>query len=162
MYRTVLRWAFFGSWWAFVVLGAIGVLLPVLPTGPFLLLAAACFNRSPPRFHQWLLSTKLFGPLIKNWQQERFIEKRSKRAALVVVAATFSLSVIMVKPIALKPMLAGFWATCTFFIGRLSTVPKSQQMVRDQRAVITWPASLRPKTKPARRRWRMSNIGKTR
>ncbi len=130
MHRAVLRWVLFIVGWLCVVLGAIGVVLPVLPTTPFLLLAAACFDRSSPRFHRWLLSTKLFGPLIENWQRERYIEKRSKRVALVVVAVTFSSSILIVEPVALKWMLVGFWATCTFFIGRLSTIPLSQRRLQ--------------------------------
>ncbi len=137
MHRTVWRWVLFIIGWLCVVLGAVGVVMPVLPTTPFLLLAAACFDQSSPRFHRWLLSTKLFGPMIENWQRERYIEKRSKRVALVVVAITFTSSILIVEPIALKWMLVGFWATCTFFIGRLSTVPRSQRGGSQQSAVVT-------------------------
>ncbi|MEX0623296.1 MAG: YbaN family protein [Saccharospirillum sp.] len=137
MHRAVLRWVLFVAGWVCVALGTVGVVMPVLPTTPFLLLAAACFARSSPRFHRWLLSTKLFGPLIENWQRERYIEKRSKRVALVVVALTFTSSILIVEPIALKWMLVGFWATCTFFIGRLSTIPRSQRGGPQQSAVVT-------------------------
>lgn len=137
MHRTVLRWVLFFIGWLCVVLGAVGVFMPVLPTTPFLLLAAACFDRSSPRFHRWLLSTKLFGPMIENWQRERYIEKRSKRVALVVVTITFTSSILIVEPVALKWMLAGFWAACTFFIGKLSTVPRSQRGMPQQGAVVT-------------------------
>lgn len=129
MRRAALRWVLFIVGWLCVVLGAIGVVLPVLPTTPFLLLAAACFDRSSPRFHRWLLSTKLFGPLIENWQQERLIEKRSKWVALIVVAVTFTSSILIVEPVGLKWMLFGFWGACTFFIGRLSTVPLSKRRI---------------------------------
>ena len=144
MHRLVLRWLLFSVGWGCVVLGAIGVVLPVLPTTPFLLLAAACFDRSS---HRWLLSTKLFGPLIENWQRERYIEKRSKRVALIVVAITFTSSILIVEPLALKGMLVGFWATCTFFIGRLSTVPRSQRQVQPKERLEpyglgTWRVSL--------------------
>lgn len=132
MYRAVLRWVLFVVGWACVVLATIGVLMPVLPTTPFLLLAAACFDRSSPRFHRWLLSSKLFGPLIENWQRERYIEQRSKRVALIVVAVTFTSSILIVEPVALKWMLVCFWAACTFFIGRLSTVPRSRRQLPQQ------------------------------
>lgn len=137
MHRAVLRWVLFMAGWVCVALGTVGVVMPVLPTTPFLLLAAACFTRSSPRFHRWLLSTKLFGPLIENWQRERYIEKRSKCVALVVVALTFTSSILIVEPIVLKWMLVGFWATCTFFIGRLSTIPRSQRGGPQQSAVVT-------------------------
>jgi len=80
--------------WFFVGLGAIGVVLPVIPTTPFLLVAAACFARSSPRFHRWLLDSKLFGPTIRRWQETRTISRRVKATAilmLVVVAGSSAL-----------------------------------------------------------------------
>ncbi|WP_232819297.1 YbaN family protein [Saccharospirillum mangrovi] len=127
MHRWLIRWTVFMAGWLCVGLGALGVVLPVLPTTPFMLLAAVCFARTSPRFHRWLLSSKLFGPLIDNWQRERYIEKRSKRVALIVVAVTFSLSIAVVDPWPLKIMLLCFWLGCTIGIGRLSTVPLSQR-----------------------------------
>ena len=52
-----------------LALGIAGVVLPVLPTTPFVLLAAACFARGSTRFHDWLLAHALFGPMISEWQQ---------------------------------------------------------------------------------------------
>lgn len=113
--------------WLSVTLGVIGIFLPVLPTTPFMLLAAACFAKSSPRFHKWLLANKVFGPLIINWQQERYIEKRTKVRALLVVALTFSLSIYVVPVLYVKYGLVVCWLTCTFFIARLSTVPASKR-----------------------------------
>jgi len=76
-----------------IALGAAGVFLPLLPTTPFLLLAAFCFARSSPRLHDWLHSHRHFGPLIENWNRHGSIDRRTKRVALVVIAATFALSV---------------------------------------------------------------------
>lgn len=135
MHRWLFRWLVFGLGWLCVGLGALGVVLPVLPTTPFMLLAAFCFARTSPRFHRWLLSSKLFGPLIDNWQRERYIEKRSKRVALIVVALTFSLSIAVVDPWPLRVMLLCFWAGCTIGIGRLSTVPLSQRQAATRSAL---------------------------
>jgi hypothetical protein len=66
----------------FVALGLIGVYLPLLPTTPFLLLAAACFARSSERCHQWLLNNPTFGPIIRDWQDRRCISRTSKTIAL--------------------------------------------------------------------------------
>ena len=57
--------------WLAVVLATLGVVLPLLPTTPFLLLAAWCFARSSPRFHHWLLHRSWFGPYLRHWQQHR-------------------------------------------------------------------------------------------
>jgi uncharacterized membrane protein YbaN (DUF454 family) len=72
--------------WLFVALAAIGVVLPVVPTTPFLLVAAACFARSSPRFYRWLIDSRTFGPTIRAWRATRTIPRRAKLSALVVLA----------------------------------------------------------------------------
>ena len=66
----------------FLALAFIGAFLPLLPTTPFLLVAATCFAKSSPRLHQILLNNKVFGPIIYHWQQSRSIPKRAKIIAL--------------------------------------------------------------------------------
>ena len=75
-----------------VALGAAGVVLPLLPTTPFVLLAAWCFARSSPRLHDWLLAHRLFGPLIANWREHRAISRIAKRASLLSMAAVLGIS----------------------------------------------------------------------
>ena len=84
--RFRLVWGFAGL--VFVAVGAIGVILPLLPTTPFLLLAAYSFTRSSPRMHRWLHRHQTFGPLINNWNHYGSIDRRSKRIALVVILLT--------------------------------------------------------------------------
>lgn len=76
----------------FVGLAALGALLPLLPTTPFLLVAAACFAKSSPRMHKMLLANKVFGPMIYHWEQSRSIPKRAKVIALtsIVIATLWS------------------------------------------------------------------------
>ncbi|MEM0988861.1 MAG: YbaN family protein [Pseudomonadota bacterium] len=76
-------------------LGALGVVLPLLPTVPFLLLAAFCFARGSQRFHDWLLSHPRFGPPIHEWRAHGAISARGKIAATCAIAATFSISLIL-------------------------------------------------------------------
>jgi uncharacterized membrane protein YbaN (DUF454 family) len=76
----------------FVGLAIIGAVLPLLPTTPFLLVAAACFAKSSPRMHKMLLDNKVFGPLIYHWETSRSIPQRAKVMALtsMVLASCWS------------------------------------------------------------------------
>lgn len=89
-------WATFG--FLCVALAMIGVALPLLPTVPFLLLAAFCFARSSSRLHNWLMSHRTFGPLILDWQTSGAIRPAAKKAATLSVAAVFGLSVLVSVP----------------------------------------------------------------
>lgn len=77
-----------------VALGVIGAFLPVLPTTPFLLLAAACYARASTRFYNFLLNNRSFGPAILEWQRHRSIPWRTKLWAIALMAATLSSSII--------------------------------------------------------------------
>lgn len=77
----------------FVLLGVIGLFFPVLPTTPFLLLAAACFARSSRRIFNWMLNHPHFGPLIREWREYRSIPYRAKRTALWLIALSFAVSI---------------------------------------------------------------------
>ncbi|MCW5620354.1 MAG: YbaN family protein [Burkholderiales bacterium] len=79
---------------AFVAIGLAGIFLPVLPTTPFLLLAAACYARASRRFYNWLLNNRLFGPTILEWQQHRSIPYRTKLFAIALMAATLTTSIV--------------------------------------------------------------------
>lgn len=76
-------------------LGLLGAVLPLLPTTPFLLLAAFCFARSSPRLHHWLITHPRLGPVIVNWQQHGAIPRRAKRMAVLAILVTFGISVAL-------------------------------------------------------------------
>jgi len=118
----------FSAGWVSFGLGAIGVVLPVLPTTPFMLLAASCFAKTSPRFHNWLLANRVFGPLIANWQTEQYIEKRTKAYSLTLIAVTFCSSILIVDLPRLQIMLLCFWLLCSVMVFRLPTTPKSKRL----------------------------------
>jgi len=88
-----VRLVFAGLGALFLLLGVLGLFLPVLPTTPFLLLAAACFARSSRRIFNWLLNHPQFGPLIREWREHRSIPYRAKRIALGLIALSFAASI---------------------------------------------------------------------
>lgn len=90
-------WAGFGL--LALALGAIGVVLPLLPTVPFMLLAAFCFARSSERLHNWLISHPTFGPSIVDWQDHGAIHPRAKRLATLSVVVVFGISLILQLPL---------------------------------------------------------------
>ena len=71
----------------FFALAALGALLPLLPTTPFLLLASYFLVRSSPRLNDKLLASRTFGPLLRDWQRHRAVQPRLKHATLIVMPA---------------------------------------------------------------------------
>lgn len=88
-----------GVWLAIGLLalgcGLAGVVLPLVPTTPFLLVAAFAFARSSDRLHDWLVTHPRYGSPIRDWRAHGAIGRRAKRLAAVAMLATFSLSVAM-------------------------------------------------------------------
>jgi len=79
--RRIVRWLAFAAGWLFVALGVIGLLLPVMPTTPFLLLALWAFSLSSQRFHDWLYRHPRFGRSLQLWHAHRVIPWRVKLLA---------------------------------------------------------------------------------
>ncbi len=76
----------------FLGLGIIGIVIPLLPTTPFLLLAAACYARSSKRFYNWLLNNKLFGSYIRNYQEGKGIPLKVKRLSILFLWLTIGIT----------------------------------------------------------------------
>ena len=90
-------WLIFGL--ASLALGGLGVALPLLPTTPFVLLAAycfaSCFARFSPVLHDWLLRNPTFGKAIRNWRADRAISRRGKTASVLAMVLSLALSLIL-------------------------------------------------------------------
>lgn len=82
------RWFYLAAGWLAVATGVIGIALPLLPTVPFMILAAFCFARSSPRFERMLLAHKVFGPHILRWRNHGAVSRKGKFAALAGFAAS--------------------------------------------------------------------------
>lgn len=104
----------------FVGLGSAGVVLPLVPTTPFLLLAAYCASRSSPALHAWLYSHPRFGPLLRNWRDHRAISPRTKITGILLIAASGTWMWITVEPLSIRLTVIAFMAFGVVF---LSTRP---------------------------------------
>lgn len=114
----------------FVALGIAGAVLPVLPTTPFMLLAAACYARASVRFYNWLLNSPTFGPTILEWRRHRSIPWRTKLTAIALMATTLGISIIFFVPgMALKSALAVFGVLLAVWMYR---IPSRDRPARHQ------------------------------
>lgn len=105
-----------------VGLGFIGIFLPVLPTTPFLLLAAACYARSSRRFYHWLLNNRWCGRYIRNYREGRGIPLRQKTITIVLLWLAIGYSALFVVPHWwIKLLLAGIAVAVTVHIARIRT-----------------------------------------
>jgi uncharacterized protein len=117
------RQVLLGLGFFFVALAFLGVVLPVVPTTPFLLVAAACFSRSSPRFHGWLLANPLFGPVIRDWQEHRSVPMRAKVLTVIMVGIVGGISVLYFVPV--MPLKIGLAALLLVVVGWVCSHPTS-------------------------------------
>jgi uncharacterized membrane protein YbaN (DUF454 family) len=87
-----VRWLLWAVGTLSLVLGLIGVVLPGLPTTPFILLSAACYAKASPRLHHWLTRHRLLGPMVRDWEQHRSLTRRTKTVAQVSMVLMVGLS----------------------------------------------------------------------
>ena len=90
-----------------LVIGGAGVILPLLPTTPFLLLAAVCYARSSERWYRWLLYNRWFGSYIRNWHEGKGIPMKTKALSILFLILTMGYSAAVVVP---------------FFIGKVALI----------------------------------------
>ena len=106
----------------FVILGVIGIFLPVLPTTPFLLLAAACYFRSSDRFYRWLLNNRILGTYIRNYLEGRGMPMKSKVITLMFLWLTIGLTIIFgIQNTIVRIILVIIALGVTIHISRLKT-----------------------------------------
>ena len=106
---------------AALVLGVIGIFLPLLPTTPFLLVTAACYARASTRLYGWLLGQPSLGPIVVEWQRSRSLPPGVKTRALILVAITFAISIVLVDMLLLRVALVITGAILMVFLTRIPT-----------------------------------------
>ena len=81
-----------------VAIGVVGIFVPLLPTTPFLLLAAACYSRSSKWFYRWLLDNRFFGTYVRNYVKGRGVPLRIKIYTIALLWSTIGLSIFLTSP----------------------------------------------------------------
>ena len=123
--QTLTRWLLMTIGIISVGVGTAGIFLPLLPTTPFLLVAAACFIRSSDRLYQWLLHNRWFGSYIRNYREKRTLPLRAKVTALVLLWTTMTYSIFfLVTNKALQVLLLLIAAIVTIYLFSLKTRPE--------------------------------------
>ena len=108
-----------------LALGALGAVLPLLPTTPFVLLAAFAFARSSRRLHDWLVHHAVFGPLIDNWRRYGAINRSAKTAGILSMAGVFGVSVLLDVSPGVLIVQALVLTACAGFVASRPSPPES-------------------------------------
>ena len=120
--KKVVRALFFIAGTITLALGAIGIVLPVLPTTPFLLVSLTCYLRSSEKMTHWMLTNKYFGKYIKNYQEGKGIPLKTKLFAILLLWITIVYSAFFIVPIwIVQIILFAVAATVTLHLVRLPT-----------------------------------------
>lgn len=118
------------------MLGTLGVVLPVLPTTPFILLAAWCFARSSPRFHAWLLYRSWFGSYLRFWQKHHAMPRGVKPRAILLILLTFAISLWFVQMPWVRIMLLVILACLLFYMWRIPVIDESKKSTEAQQSQL--------------------------
>lgn len=94
----VLRCLYIGAGFVSLVLGLLGLFVPVFPTSPFILLAAALFARGSERFYWWLLNNRYFGKQVRSWRNNEGLTIRMKLLIIAAIAGTLTFSTVIFVP----------------------------------------------------------------
>lgn len=117
--------------WLFLALGVIGIPLPILPTTPFLILAAYFFSKSSKKLHDWLVSNPQFGHLIKDWEHYGAIRPKAKWAATILIIVLFGISFYFVNlSLTIKIILI---ILATIVIGFIQSRPNGPQKIKSKK-----------------------------
>ncbi len=110
-----------------LALGIIGIFVPILPTTPFLLLAAACYLRSSRRLYDWLIGHRLFGRTIRNYLRHKSVDRKTKIFALVLLWLSLTVSAILAPSTIVRILLPLVGIGVSIHLLCLKTMPKGSR-----------------------------------
>ena len=121
--NPALRSLFIALGWFCVASGAIGVVLPGWPTTIWIILATYFFARSSPRFYNWVMNHRVFGPLIRDWRDGKGMTARAKTVAVTTIILTIGVSVTVIPVVWVKLLLLAVMVILCTYLLRLPTKP---------------------------------------
>ncbi|ACF13533.1 protein of unknown function DUF454 [Chloroherpeton thalassium ATCC 35110] len=128
--EKVIRFIYVALGSIFVALAILGIFLPLLPTTPFLLLAAACYAKGSARFYEWLIEHKWLGPYVKPFRSGKGMPLRAKVVTLALMWLAMSTSAIFfIEPISLIATMAAVGIGVTIYLLRMPTFQLSESEV---------------------------------
>ncbi len=143
----LLRWLLAGAGVLSVALGVAGIFLPLLPTTPFLLLAATCFLHSSERLHHWLLHHKWCGPYIRNYRKYKALPASAKFWTLFLLWGTMIYAILFVlDSLALQVLLLSIAVGVTIHVLKLKTLTEEMRLDRAESPLTTKDAKRRTST----------------
>lgn len=119
----LIRSLYFATGIAALIAGGLGVVLPLLPTTPFVLLAAACFAKSSDRFYNAMLRHRIAGPIIADWREHGAMKRKTKHWAAGMMALSFGTSILVLGSLWHRVMLLAMAVILGFFIWRVPVRP---------------------------------------
>ena len=124
-----MRWLWFVGGWVAVALGAIGIVVPGLPTTVFFIIAASCFARSSPRFEQWILDLPKIGPMVRDHRAGLGMPRRAKAWAVGTMVVFAGLSALAVGHPALSLTILALVAIGAWYV--LYRVPTRERVTAE-------------------------------
>ena len=127
-----MRPVFFILGWCFFGLGAAGVVVPGLPTVPFMLVALWLFSKSSGRFHDWLYSHRVFGPSLQQWRAHRVIPLKAKVLAVITMTASLAYMTLIADIDTRTVVAAGLvmLLAATYILAQPSRAPEQAELPR--------------------------------
>ncbi len=104
-----------------LVIGAVAIVVPLLPSTPFLLIAAACYARASERLYRWLIAQPAIGRIIVEWQASRTIAPEVRRNAMLTVVVSFGISIVIIDALVVRAVLLAIGVLVLWILSRIPT-----------------------------------------
>ena len=115
--KTTLRYSWLVLGWVSLIVGIIGLFVPLLPTTPFVILTGYCFSKGSERMHQWIVNHRYLGPMIRNWHENRSIPLGAKlMSSAMMVGSIVAIQWHPRIPILIKWGVSAFLVAVIFYV----------------------------------------------